>query len=95
MIIELEFENTLTNLADFRFGGEIFRKQIKKKISKDEKNVIVFPDQIEDIAISFIQGMYDGIIKTIGKENAMSKVEIKTKTQELTQKIINAANAIN
>ena len=39
--------------------------------------------------------MYDGIIKTIGKENAMSKVEIKTKTQELTQKIINAANAIN
>ena len=40
---------------------EVYKTQIESSMKKDCKNVIIFPQQIEGIAMSFIEGMLDAM----------------------------------
>ncbi|MCX0370217.1 hypothetical protein LIZ77_05460 [Clostridium perfringens] len=61
--IELSFKNTISRLAGNSFGKDIYEKQAKDKIDFDGVNIIVIPDTIEDIAISFVQGFISEILE--------------------------------
>ncbi|HEM4983020.1 TPA: hypothetical protein U1177_002200 [Streptococcus suis] len=45
---------------------------------------IVFPETIEKISSSFVQGFFSGFIKKVGKNTAKEQVIIKMKDDELT-----------
>ena len=53
------------------------------------KNLIVFPDQIQRIASSFIQGFFDEIVKRIGIAGIEKQIEIKSKKKDMKQIILN------
>ncbi len=85
--IKLEFEKTLTNLAGNRFGRKIYQDQIKDKLKSDETNIILIPDVIEDVAVSFVQGIYSEICETYGKEKALEMMELKSVNPEVLEKM--------
>ena len=59
--IELKGFNTLKRLVGNQYGQEVYKTQIESSMKKDCKNVIIFPQQIEGIAMSFIEGMLDAM----------------------------------
>ncbi|CEJ75417.1 Uncharacterised protein [[Clostridium] sordellii] len=68
MKIQLQFNNTITRLAGNSFGKKIYENQVKNKINLEELNIIEFPNTIEDLAISFVQGFTEDIFKSIKKD---------------------------
>ena len=97
--IELAFEEGDTCLAGYPYGEKIFKDQVDGKLDRQQVNMIIFPDQIEQVAISFTQGFFKGILEEEDKqpkiksdnpdEEDMFIVILKAKDKELTNKIIN------
>ena len=86
--INLEFDKQLTRLAGNLFGEEIYNNQVKKNIKWNEKNEIIFHNQIDRIAISFIQGFAKEILKKIDKNEVENVIVFKASTKELEKKIL-------
>ena len=80
--IELIFPKTITNLAGNRFGKDVYIEQIEKKLDINKKNIIVFPVEIEDIASSFIEGIYKVLGERHGKINALEIMQLFAKNEE-------------
>ena len=90
--IVLQFKKDETRLAGFLFGKETYSKQVKEIIYKDgkldEHIVIVFPEQIERVASSFIQGFFVEMINTIGYDEIFHRFEIKAASDKLQKSIL-------
>lgn len=86
-VIELEFDKLSTSLAGNPYGESVFEDQVKNKIDYNTRTEIVFPDQIEDIATSFIQGFFREIIEKIGIAGFEEKIIVKAKDESLVRKI--------
>ncbi len=84
MRIELKFENGLSRLAGNIFGEKIFREQVKDYIDYKNKIIIKFPEYIKDVAISFVQGFTNEILKNIDKSEFREYFEI-----EGNEKVVN------
>ena len=85
-IIELEYDKLVTNLTGNKLGRAEFKKQIEPKLDYTKLNVIVFPEQIEDVGMSFFQGLYQEIINKFGKNDIESHFQIKSSHIELVEK---------
>lgn len=90
--INLNFEKSQTRLAGFIFGESVYNEQIKNKIFDGkkikEKVIIIFPNQIEKVASSFVQGLFSELINTIGYSEIERTFEIKASSIELSKKIV-------
>lgn len=86
-IIELKFDKTISGLAGNDYGYEEYKKQIKDKFNYNKKNIIIFPEQIKKVAISFVQGMFKDILKEIDKNEIEKYVFIKSSSEQLTKRI--------
>ncbi len=75
--IILTFNHTLKGVAGYDYGKEIYTEQVRDKINLDEGGTIVFPDHIQRIASSFIQGFFSDIVKDIGLEGIEKKLNFK------------------
>ena len=70
-------------------------KHSKKRQTKDkenEKNIIVFPDNIKAIGISFVQGMMTDEIIKYGKQGVLEHFEFKSNNANVVEKIIESIN---
>lgn len=76
-VIELNFKSSLNKLAGNKFGERIYNEQIKEKVDFKNKVVIVFPDIIDDIAISFVQGFTKEILEKIPKSEFFEYFSLK------------------
>lgn len=89
--ISLAFKNnSMVAVAGDEFGRQIFEEQVKSQLTSEdyEKGFeIIFPDQIEIIGSSFIQGFSNHIIGTIGYDGIRDKVIFKTSSSDLTEEI--------
>lgn len=88
--IELVFDKMITNLAGNRFGKNVYMEQIEKKIDVNKKNIVIIPSEIEDIASSFIEGIYKMLGEKYGKPNAVQIMELLAKNEETQEKIENS-----
>lgn len=88
--INLEFDKMLTRLAGNMYGSEVYNDQVKNKIKWEEQNQIIFPDRIDRIAISFIQGFSKEIVKKIDKNEIEKLLIFKVSSKELEEKILNS-----
>lgn len=79
IIIELNLDATITRLAGNQLGERIFNEQVKEEIKYDDRNVIKFPDFIDNVAISFVQGFVKEILENITLEEFNNKIEVKGK----------------
>ncbi len=85
--IQLQFEKIITNLAGNRFGRDTYIAQVKGKIDIEEKNIIEIPEIIEDVASSFVQGIYRELSEQYGKERALEIMELHSVRPEVMEKI--------
>lgn len=74
--LESKLPTDINRLAGNSYGQEIYNK-IKNEITLPGKYQIVFPERIEDIAISFIQGFTSEIFKKISKDQFFEYFEIE------------------
>jgi len=88
MIINLEFDKTVSSIAGNPYGKETFDEQVKKIINYNEKTTIVFPSYIRKIAISFIQGFTKEMIDNLGYEKFFEIIEIDVSSAKLKEKFI-------
>lgn len=87
--IELEFKKSITKLAGYTLGKEIYDNQVKDKVDFSGKIVIKFPDNIRDIASSFIQGFFYELIDKIGIKGIKNQVEIISSNDKMKDEILN------
>ena len=85
--IELNFKKSITGLAGNPFGKSVYKEQVASKLNPDLENVIVFPDQIEDIAISFIQGFFTELGNKYSYDQIRRIIKIKAGSDFVEQKI--------
>ena len=85
----LKFDNTLTGLAGYEYGIEEYDKQVNGKVDLTKEFSLEFPDNIERIASSFIQGFFKEIVKEKGLTGIEENVNIISKINNLKEKIIN------
>lgn len=88
IVIEV-LDKTLIALAGNDNGYDDYKKQIEPKIDYDKLNVIVFPDSIRKISISYVQGMFKEILKKIDKNDFEQYFQIKASTPRLVEKVMN------
>lgn len=86
--IYIEFNENLPVLVGEEFGKEVYKSQIKHNLKYNSKNIIVFPEKIKKISISFIEGMFQEILKKIDRNNIENFIDIESKSEELKEKIM-------
>lgn len=86
-VINLKFDKIITNLSGNRLGVMVYNEQVKDKFVYNKENEVIFPEQIEDIASSFIQGLYSEISEKYGKIEAQNLMILKAKNKEAEEKI--------
>lgn len=87
--VKLVFNKTITKLAGFPYGESVFQEQVKDVINLLEPCEIIFPNHIERIASSFVQGFFADIVDAIGYQRIEDNITIVTATEELTEDIWN------
>lgn len=90
--IYLNFDKTITRITGSKYGSIIYNEQIKPNIKDNEMNVIVFPDNIRAIGISFVRGMMSEEMIKYGKHSLFEHFKFKCKNKSLEQKIIECIN---
>lgn len=81
--IMLDIPNTFSGLAGNKYGRKIYDEQVAGKIDDFKDVVIVFPDNITDIATSFLQGFFKIPVDSIGVEGIMKNFTYKSHIPEL------------
>lgn len=87
MKITLKFKGDITGLAGYQYGEKVYNEQVKDNINLNEEIFIEFPDNIERIASSFVQGFFSDIVSEIGLEGVEKNVKIITKKPKLTKSV--------
>lgn len=86
--INLTFAKTLNSLAGFDYGVQIYDEQLKGKIDLTRDFTLVFPEQIEIVASSFVQGLLSEIVDNIGLLSTENKLHIKARDEKLAERIM-------
>ena len=82
-VVKLIFDKSQTRLAGFPYGETIY-----DKISDENEQVkLVFPNQIEKVASSFVQGFFSELINSIGYEKIEERFIIESSNEKLTARI--------
>lgn len=88
-IIELHFDNSITMLTGNQFGKHIYKTQVEDKVDYGDSQItLIFPERIDLVASSFIQGFFEGIIENVGIVGIESNLKIKSSIEDLKLKII-------
>lgn len=85
--VELIFNKAETRLAGFPYGREVYEKQVKNYINVGEEIEIVFPNQIEKVASSFVQGFFSELVSKIGYLGIEKHVKIIASSEKLSKMI--------
>lgn len=86
--VELVFEKTLTSLAGYPFGEEIYKEQVEGKIDLNQPFEFVFPPQIKGVASSFVQGFFEVIVSQIGLLDTEKRAHIISAHESFAEKFM-------
>lgn len=86
--IILEFDKSISGLAGNDYGVAEYKKQVQSCILWNDKNEIIFPDNIKKVGISFIQGFFSEILEKIDKGSIDNYIIIKSSSDDLSKKIV-------
>lgn len=89
--VELKFPNDLTKLVGNSFGRKTYEKQVATQIVDNQLNEIItieFPQRIDRVSSSFIQGFFDEPIKKFGIEGVKTKFDFISSIKDFKQFVI-------
>ena len=81
-------DRSLTKLAGNSYGRKLFSEQVDGKIDLDQPFTIEFPEQIDYLASSFIQGFFGKIYTEIGREGMEKNFDIIAPKIDNRKKVI-------
>ena len=81
-------DRSLTKLAGNSYGRKLFSEQVDGKIDLDQPFTIEFPEQIDYLASSFIQGFFGNIYTEIGREGMEKNFDIIAPKIDNPKKVI-------
>lgn len=81
-------DRSLTKLAGNSYGRKLFSEQVDGKIDLDQPFTIEFPEQIDYLASSFIQGFFGKIYTEIGREGMEKNFDIIATKIDNPKKVI-------
>lgn len=87
-VFNLDFDKTVTMLAGYDYGYEVYNSQIKGKIDVYTNFTIIFPDQIKRVASSFSQGFFKEIAEKIGIVGIEERLIIISAKEDLKEQIV-------
>ena len=85
--INLTFSKSMIALAGNPFGRNTFREQVVPHLEGEDKFCIVFPNQIEMIASSFVQGFFAHWLQEYGVEGVFQHVQVMAKDDDVVRRI--------
>lgn len=85
--IELEFGGSITRIAGNPFGQQIYKEQIKNQMDLETVNKVIFPDYINGVSISFVQGLMHEIVEEKGKNYFKKHFELYSKNPVVNEKL--------
>jgi len=85
--IKLELNKTLTKIAGFKYGKDIYEKQANDYILFDCENVIEFPSHVDFVAPSFIQGFIAEPMREVGSTNILEIIRFHSPRPEVMTQI--------
>lgn len=84
--VKLAFNSQLTGLAGNRFVRETYKKQIADKMT-DQGVIAILPENINDIASSFYEGLFAELSEKYGTDRAHELLVLRTSSDYINQKI--------
>lgn len=90
--IKLVFENSPRRISGNPLGRRIYREQVGDKINTRDKNVIVFPDYVERVGESFVQGFFAELVAEQGLEKTLDIIQVQSQSNKLTMDIYEKLN---
>lgn len=88
--IELQFNKAICKLAGNSYGIKTYEDQVKGKFDMAEGCVIVFPNQINRIASSFIQGFFYDMVVKMGISAIKERIRIESSIANLKDFILSS-----
>lgn len=86
--VKLQFDMTIAGLAGNPYGQKIFKEQVKSKVDESKRITVVFPNHIERISSSFVQGFFSEWINQHGIDWIVNNVALQAKDSELCDWIV-------
>lgn len=87
-VIELNIEKEFTHIAGYEYGESIYNEQVKPFFNGSDKLEIRFPNHIEGIAISFVQGFINGMLMIVpDKSELLELITLKASSDYLIKKL--------
>lgn len=88
--IELKVGTTITRLAGNDYGEQIYKEQIAPVMDLEKKNIIVIPDYIRGVAISFVEGIMKSLPETVSRKEFYKyfAVEANSRVEARFRKIV-------
>ncbi len=87
-VIDLNIKKEFTHIAGYDYGELIYNEQVKPFFNGIDKLEIRFPNHIEGIAISFVQGFISGMLKIVlDKSVLLELITLKASSDYLTNKL--------
>lgn len=65
-LIFINVDKSITGLAGYDYGKKIYEDQVKGKVDLSKELTITFPNNIQRIASSFIQGFLKILLNILG-----------------------------
>lgn len=91
-VIGLNIKKEFTHIAGYEYGEFIYNEQVKPFFNGKDKLEIRFPNHIEGIAISFVQGFISGMLKIVlDKSVLLELITLKASSDYLTNKLYDDA----
>lgn len=87
-LIELKFNSTVTMLAGYDYGKQIYESQVKGNLDLFSDFTIKFPDQIKRIASSFTQGFFREMVEEIGIIGIQERLKVISSKENLKASIL-------
>ena len=81
--IKLVFKNDLTKLAGNAFGKHTYETQVKELIDFNNAIIFEFPEQVDRVASSFVQGFFDEIVNEIGVHGVEQQINFVSSISDL------------
>jgi len=87
-VIDLQIDKAFTHIAGYEYGESIYNEQVKPFFNGKDKLEIRFPNHIEGIAISLVQGFINGMLKIVpDKSELLNLITLKASSNYLIKKL--------
>lgn len=75
--IEFKFDEAITVLSGNDFGRDTYKVQMSGKFDMDKENELVFPNRIDVISSSFVQGLFSEFLNKYTPDEIASHIKIE------------------